>query len=130
MALRWRRMSQSESESGAASDARALLRVKVLHTAIWVVLAGAIVALPVVALVGLYTWGFAIVGLVLLETLVLLVNRWRCPLTLVAERYTTDRSANFDIFLPERLARWNKEIFGTLFLVGVVTLVLRWRGAM
>ncbi|MCA9574246.1 MAG: hypothetical protein H6726_02855 [Sandaracinaceae bacterium] len=123
-------MSQSESESGAASDARALLRVKVLHTAIWVVLAGAIVALPVVALVGLYTWGFAIVGLVLLETLVLLVNRWRCPLTLVAERYTTDRSANFDIFLPERLARWNKEIFGTLFLVGVVTLVLRWRGAM
>ena len=57
-------------------------------------------------------------------------RRWRCPLTLVAERYTTDRSANFDIFLPERLARWNKEIFGTLFLVGVVTLVLRWRGAM
>lgn len=109
---------------------RALLRVKVLHTVIWVVMAGAIFALPVVALLGLYGWGFGIVGLVLLETLVLLFNGWRCPLTLVAERYTTDRRANFDIFLPERVAHWNKEIFGTLFLVGLVTLLLRWFGVL
>ena len=90
-----------------ASDERALLRVKLVHTAIWAVMAGAIVALPVCALLGLYGWGFAIVGLVMLETLVLLVYGWRCPLTLVAERYTDDRRANFDIFLPEWLARWN-----------------------
>ena len=33
----------------------------------------------------------------------LVVNRWRCPLTSAAERYTTDRRANFDIYLPEWL---------------------------
>lgn len=33
---------------------------------------------------------------------------------------------NFDIFLPEWLARWNKEIFGSLFVVGVLLTVGRW----
>ena len=113
-----------------ASDERALLRVKLVHTAIWAVMAGAIVALPVCALLGLYGWGFAIVALVMLETLVLLVYGWRCPLTLVAERYTDDRRANFDIFLPEWLARWNKEIFGTLFVAGLLALLLRWFGVL
>ena len=35
-------------------------------------------------------------GIVLLEVAVLLINGWRCPLTIVAERYTTDRRHNFD----------------------------------
>jgi hypothetical protein len=60
---------------------------------------------------------------------VLAVNRWRCPLTPIAARYTEDRRANFDIYLPEWLARYNKEIFGTLYLAGVVLLVVRWVGA-
>lgn len=121
-------MRKPATEPSVTPNERALLRVKVLHTLIWVVMAGAIFALPVVALLGLYGLAFGIVGLVMLETLVLLVNGWRCPLTLVAERYTTDRRANFDIFLPERVARWNKEIFGTLFVLGLVTLLLRWFG--
>ena len=49
----------------------------------------------------------------------LLLNRWSCPLTAVAARYTPDRRANFDIFLPLWLARNNKLIFGTLFVCGL-----------
>jgi hypothetical protein len=39
---------------------------------------------------------------------VLWLNGWRCPLTDVAARYTDDRRANFDIYLPEWLARYNE----------------------
>ena len=42
-------------------------------------------------------------GLVLLECLVLAVNRCRCPLTDLAVRYAPEDSPNFDIYLP-RLA--------------------------
>jgi len=65
-------------------------------------------------------------GLVWIECLVLVFNRGRCPLTDVAGRYTEVRGANFDIYLPEWLARYNKEIFGVVFVGGEVFAVWRW----
>ena len=44
----------------------------------------------------------------------------RCPLTDVAARYTSDRRDNFDIYLPLWLARYNKHVFGTLYVAGIV----------
>jgi len=44
----------------------------------------------------------------------------------VAARYTAERRANFDIYLPEWLARHNKVIFGTIYLVGVVAACAHW----
>ena len=60
------------------------------------------------------------------EVVVLALNKWRCPLTALAARYTTDRRANFDIYLPEWLAKHNKVIFGTIYLVGVVIACAHW----
>ena len=56
----------------------------------------------------------------------LLFNKFRCPLTAVAARYTDDRRDNFDIYLPEWLARHNKIIFGTLYFAGVAFALTRW----
>jgi hypothetical protein len=56
---------------------------------------------------------------VLAEVLVLIANDGHCPLTAVAARYTGDRRDNFDIYLPEWLARYNKLIFGSIYLLGV-----------
>ena len=53
--------------------------------------------------------------------LVLVFNRWRCPLTDIAAQYTDDRRDNFDIYLPLWLARYNKHIFGWLFVLGLIT---------
>jgi hypothetical protein len=50
----------------------------------------------------------------------------RCPLTDLAARYTDDRRDNFDIYLPEWLARHNKRIFGWLFVGGLVFTAVRW----
>ena len=65
-------------------------------------------------------------GFVFLEVIVLIVNGMRCPLTGVAARYTDDRRDNFDIFLPEWIARHNKFIFGTLYLLGSLYAFARW----
>jgi hypothetical protein len=60
---------------------------------------------------------------------VLGLNRWSCPLTAVAARYTDDRRANFDIYLPVWLAKFNKQIFGPLYVAGVVYAAARYLGS-
>lgn len=66
----------------------------------------------------------------LVEVAVLALNAWRCPLTGVAARYTDDRRDNFDIYLPLWLARYNKHIFGSLFVGGILAAwaLWAWRG--
>jgi len=113
-------------KSGAA---RRLLAVKLLHTAVWAVFAGCILAIPVLAWQGRFGAATILAVLVLGEVVVLSFNRWSCPLTVVAARYTDDRRANFDIYLPEWLARYNKQIFGPLYIGGVVYAVVRYLGA-
>jgi hypothetical protein len=105
-----------------------LVTIKVGHTVVWLFFAACIFAIPVCAWRGQFRAAVVLIGVVFLEVLVLVVNRWRCPLTGVAARYTEDRRDNFDIYLPEWVARHNKTIFGALYIVGiVVTLVLRFR---
>ena len=65
------------------------------------------------------------ISVILLEGIVLLINKWKCPLTSLADKYTNKHSANFDIFLPEWLAEHNKILFSILFFIGL-SLVL-WR---
>jgi hypothetical protein len=106
--------------------AKALILVKVAHTLAWAFFVSCILALPVVALAGRLRWALALALVVLCECFVLLVNGWRCPLTDVAYRYTDDRADNFDIYLPRWLAKYNKQVFGTLFAAGVLVLLWRW----
>lgn len=58
----------------------------------------------------------------------LVFNSMRCPLSNIAARYTDDKRANFDIYLPEWLARNNKTVFGTLYVAAVIYLLARWLG--
>jgi hypothetical protein len=103
-----------------------LTLVKALHSLAWALFAGCIVAMPLASSRGLHRLAAGLACIVLVEVLVLLFNGWRCPLTDVAARYTDDRSANFDIFLPHWLAQNNKLVFGTLYVVGLVYGVAAW----
>jgi hypothetical protein len=105
-----------------------LRMVKAVHTAVWAFFAGSIVAIPVCAWLRSFGAAFALIGIVLVEVLVLIGNGMRCPLTGVAARYTDDRRDNFDIYLPEWLARRNKEVFGPLYAAGILFTVARWAG--
>jgi polyferredoxin len=108
---------------------RRLRAIRLLHTAVWAVFAGCIVAIPVLTWLGRFRAAAVLAAVVLSEVAVLWLNGWNCPLTAVAARYTDDRRANFDICLPEWLARYNKEIFGPLYAIGVAYLVARYLGA-
>ncbi|WP_321471898.1 hypothetical protein [uncultured Paludibaculum sp.] len=107
----------------------ALVAVKLLHTAVWLFFAACIAAVPVAGLRRQFAWAAGLIGLVLIECAVLAMNRGRCPLTGLAARYTDERADNFDIYLPLWLARYNKEIFGTLFMAGVLFVAAQWWGA-
>lgn len=108
------------------SEARSLRIVKLVHTVVWAFFAAAVIAIPIAALLGRYSQAFVLIAVVLIEVVILLVNGWRCPLTTVAERYTDSRRDNFDIYLPEWLARYNKHVFGTLYVLGALFAVARW----
>jgi hypothetical protein len=102
--------------------------IKIAHTVIWAFLAACVGGLPVAGLLRRFDWAAALTALVLAESAVLAGNGGRCPLTNLAARYTHDRAANFDIYLPVWLARHNKAIFGTLFVLGEAVVLGRWLG--
>lgn len=106
----------------------ALRIVKIVHTLAWAIFAGCILALPVAAYRNDFRLAGLLIAIVLVEVTVLFVNDFRCPLTAVAARYTSDRRANFDIYLPMWIARYNKEIFGSLFVAGILFTLFRWLG--
>lgn len=105
----------------------ALRFIKTVHTVVWAVFAGSIVAIPVLVWFEQWTAATLLIGFVLVECLVLVANRMRCPLTNVAARYTDDRRANFDIYLPLWLAKHNKLLFGSLFVADLLFAVACWR---
>lgn len=102
--------------------------IKVLHTVVWVFFVGCIIAIPILGFTQHYDQAFMLIGVVLIEVLILVANRLRCPLTGLAARYTDDRQENFDIYLPVWVARHNKLIFGLLFLGGALFTLARWMG--
>ena len=96
------------------------------HTIIWAFLVACILAIPLLGWADRYREAMWLTGIVFAEIFVLILNDWQCPLTGLAARHTDDRRDNFDIYLPTWLARHNKVIFGSLFVAGEVTVILRW----
>jgi hypothetical protein len=103
-----------------------LVAIKLLHTAVWLFFVACIAAVPVAAALRNFRLTAVFATLVLIECLVLAVNRCRCPLTDVAARFAPETSDNFDIYLPNWLARHNKTIFGALFLAGGLFALAQW----
>ena len=105
-----------------------LRAIKLIHTVAWAFFGGCILAIPV------YAWmdNAKIVGIlcavVFLEVLILVANSWKCSLTPIAGRYTEIRQDNFDIYLPVWVARYNKGIFGSLYVLGIMYTFVRWLG--
>jgi hypothetical protein len=83
------------------------------------------VAIPIAAQLRRFRWAATLTAIVLLECVVLAGNHFRCPLTNLAARYTSERAANFDVYLPLWFAAHNQSIFGTLFLAGALFALYR-----
>ena len=103
-----------------------LVSIKLLHTVVWALLAGSVVCIPLFTFWKRLRTAKFLSLVVWIECAVLGLNGGRCPLTDVAARYTPDRAPNFDIYLPLWLAEHNKQLFGTLFLVSQLILLVAW----
>jgi hypothetical protein len=112
-----------------SQDDQRLRLVKLLHTVAWAFFALCVVLIPFAAWQRRLALASILIGIVAIESLVLAFNAWRCPLTDVAARYTEDRRPNFDIYLPSWLAKYNKEIFGSLYLCGIILTLFAWSAA-
>jgi hypothetical protein len=100
--------------------------IKTIHTIAWAFFAGSIFYVVYAGITGnINRWVWIAIAAVLFEALVLIVNRWTCPFTPLAARYTQNRRDNFDIYLPEWLAKHNKTIFTILFIIGLVLVLWR-----
>jgi hypothetical protein len=104
----------------------ALRLIKAIHTIIWAVMAAAclyVLYAGIMQLKSPLVW--VCIGLILVEGIVLLINRGTCPLTPLARKHTTDTKENFDIYLPEWLAKHNKTIFTSIFVAGLLLVIFR-----
>jgi hypothetical protein len=95
-----------------------------IHTIIWVFFNVVIFYMLYAAVfnkIDYRLWtGFA---LFVAEGIILLIFKFSCPLTLWARRYSDSKKHNFDIYLPEWLAKYNKVIYmSILMLIIVITL--------
>jgi hypothetical protein len=103
-----------------------LIGIKILHTSIWVFFNIVIIYLLYAVIVGkIDRWVWICLGCIALEGVMLLLFRNVCPVTLVARRYSNSNEPNFDIFLPNWLARYNKEIYSVIVFIAIVILIIR-----
>jgi Na+-translocating ferredoxin:NAD+ oxidoreductase RnfA subunit len=103
-----------------------LIVIKVIHTAIWVFFNVVIFYLLYAVIVNkVDKWVWICIGLIFLEAIVLIVFKNVCPITLVARKFSNSQKDNFDIYLPNWLARYNKEIYSGIVLVAIVVLIYR-----
>lgn len=103
-----------------------LTLIKILHTLIWLFFNIVIFYMLYAVIVNkLDAWLWIGYGLIALEVLVLWWFKGFCPLTVVARRYAAPDRDNFDIYLPNWLARHNKRIYTAIMGVIVVMTVVR-----
>lgn len=59
-------------------------------------------------------------GLFVLEGITLVIFKFFCPLTVMARKYSNSSKSNFDIYLPNWLAKYNKLIYTTILAVIII----------
>lgn len=103
-----------------------IFQIKLVHTIVFWILSGCVLyALYSGVADRVDSWTWIAVALLLVESLVLAVSGWTCPLTLLAERQGAERGSVADIFLPVWLADRIFPVCGTLFGIALVLIAAR-----
>jgi len=111
------------------TDNQSLALIRTLHTTIYLVMAVSTFMLLYAGITGAQgVWLWIALALLGVKVVVFVGNGMRCPLTALAVRYGAETGYVFDTFLPERATRYTFNFFGTIMVVGLVLLLLRWVG--
>lgn len=105
---------------------KTLIWVKIIHTLIWLFFNLVLFYMAytvIVNRINKFVW--IGIGCIVMEWIVLIFFRWQCPFTIIARKYTNSTKKNFDIYIPDWLAKYNKEIYITFFVITISGLIFR-----
>lgn len=103
-----------------------LVIIKTIHTLVWFFFNLVIFYMLYAVIVNKPDkWLWIGYGLFVLEGMTLWVFKCFCPLTVLARRYSGSTRANFDIYLPNWLAKYNKAIYTSILGVIIILTVYR-----
>jgi hypothetical protein len=103
-----------------------LVAVKLIHTLIWLFFNVVIFYMLYAAIRDeISIWFWIGLGLIFLEGLTLLAFKFFCPLTLVARKYSNSTKDNFDIYLPNWLAKYTKLIYTSIVVLIIIIAACR-----
>ncbi len=92
--------------------------IKFIHTLVWVFFNVVIFFMLYSVLIDhLDKWLWIGYAIVLMECIILLIYKFKCPLTYIARKYSDSSLDNFDIYLPNWLARNNKTIYSIILIL-------------
>ncbi len=98
-----------------------LTLIKIIHTAIWIFFNVVIFYMLYAVLTNkLDKWLWIGYGLFILEGITLLLFKFFCPLTIMARKYSDSSKDNFDIYLPNWLAKYTKLIYTSILVVIII----------
>jgi hypothetical protein len=101
-----------------------LIIVKATHTIIWLFFNVVIFYMLYAVIVNkIDHWLWIGYGLFIVEGITLLAYKFYCPLTVMARKYSSSTKDNFDIYLPNWLAKYTKLIYtGILIVIVIITI--------
>lgn len=103
-----------------------LFYIKLIHTLIWffyIFIIFYILYAGIYNKINFYLW--VAVVLVIIEGIILIIFKWKCPITILGYKYDDNQEIGFDIFLPKWLAKNNKMIFSIIFIIGILIIIYR-----
>jgi hypothetical protein len=103
-----------------------LTLIKSIHTLIWLFF-NAVLLYMAYAVITNNIDKFVCIGIgcIVIEWIVLLIFKWQCPFTILARKYSGSAKENFDIYIPIWLAKYNKPIYITIFVIIIAGLFFR-----
>ena len=103
-----------------------LILIKADHTLIWIFFNIVIFYMLYAVIVNkIDQWLWIGYGLFVLEGITLLIFKLYCPLTVLARNYSDSTKDNFDIYLPNWLAKYTKPIYTSI--LGIIILITIYR---
>lgn len=105
---------------------RSIAFIRLVHTVIFIFLSVILAVLLYEVIADKITWlTWIAVGLFTVEGIVLIVSGWKCPLTAYAESLGSNHGQVTDVFLPKWFADRVFIIYGGLYALAVLLLLMR-----
>ena len=103
-----------------------LIFIRTIHTVIWIffnVVLFYMAYAVIINKIDRFVW----IGifLIIMEGIILIIFNKMCPLTIMSRKYSDSKKDNFDIYLPNWLAKYNKQIYTTFFILIIIGIFYR-----